>query len=242
MTNIIRNCIHSNDVYIGIRTDGNSKPISVVRKSFSRKGVARIHRELEGLKYYCDRRGLAENSQILDFNCQLSYGYLELTYHDGTVGDYFQSLVRNKLKILNVFDHYIKLKKEGAEFTSHGDLSLGNVVFNGDEVEWIIDWENSSSLVPFEYDLVYLLAQNCFFLKYSNNLSSTDLDMFQELLQVLRDRLDVPAEAVDSPSLWCRDIGLEYIEKSGIENSKCPFISTPESELAELDALLTRMP
>ncbi len=237
--NIIRNCSHYGYVVTGILLNDQGGQESVIRKTFVEDGVKSIQREVEGLSWYCKRLGVNIEKEVLLLETSKSYAQLRLPFHKGAIGNYYLALDKNYSRFINLIDYYEKVFLKEESFFSHGDFSLGNIIFNGNDVQWIIDWENVNDVMSVEYDLVYSITENCLFRLYLNKgMSKNEVKLFHQLMDRVQSKMIVDKEALKKPASWCRNVVLQYMEKTGVRHDKCPFVAVNGSLIEKLDKLL----
>jgi len=237
--NVIRNCSHFSYVHTGFDLDEKGVPHSVIRKTFEQSGVKSLQREVESISWYAKKVGKSLEEVILDFDHSDAYGILKLKFHAGEVGNYHLSIMDNYTKIVNLIEHYKSVFSEPGKICAHGDLSLGNVIFENDAVQWIIDWENANSVMPWEYDLIYCITENCLFrFMKRNRLSKQEILVYRELLNKFNNTHSINNLLNDGPAKWCRNTALTYIKKTGVQHQKCPFIAIDEKIINKLDGFL----
>ena len=236
MINIIRNCSHFSEIHTGLKTDSNGLPISILKRSFSKNGVKTLLREFEGISEYSNILGIDSKDNIIDFTCFGSYVNLELKYHVGSQGNYMIPIDKNHKRMTNAIEYYKKYFYNGESSYSHGDFSISNIIFIGNSIEWIIDWENSNKIMPREYDLVYCITENCLS-RFARNgtLTKCEILTYYDLLS----KIDVDESIAKAPASWCRDVAIDYSNKVDTDHSKCPFISYSKDIVDGLDILLT---
>lgn len=236
--NIIRNCLHSNNTLIGVLLEESNLPVQIIKKTFSKDGVHRLKREIEGLHFFCNRVKQDFTKEVIKSQLFESYGFLLLKYHQGSTGDFYAPLHSNQKKFENIIDFYINNFRNSDVNYSHGDFSLGNIIFTGDQVKWIIDWENFNTFMPKEFDLIYCITENCLFRHYKKKLTPQDISTYHQLLKSLSKHMVISEDIRKRPASWCRQVVQEYIKQTSIDHSKCPFIASSDAHIKELDNLL----
>jgi len=226
-------------VYTGFITDRNGLPLSVVKKTFSKSGVSSLLREFKGISGYCKNLGIDLGENIIDFHYYDSYGRLELKYHNGTPGNYMAPIDKNRRKIDNLIEYYREYFCMSKESYCHGDFSISNVLFEKDSVKWIIDWENANNIMPREYDLIYCITENCLsrFAK-NNRLTKSEISVYYDKLHKIDKLIGIDKFIKESPARWCRDMAIQYMEKTGVTHKKCLFIVYDKEIIDSMDRIL----
>ena len=240
MLNIIRNCSHNSFVQTGFDLDGEGNPSAIVRKTFLLEGVGALQREYESIEWYCQRLGIEAKEELLQFHHSERYGVLRLRYHLGLAGDYFCSIVDNYDRIHNLIVYYCGIfRDDPSSRRSHGDLSLGNVIFGGNEVHRVIDWENCNEVMPLAYDLIYCITENCLLrLLRKHRLSAQDVRVYWKSFYQINQRIPLEPSAQESPVHWCQRVAKEYAIRSGVNHQKCPLLAFEPRPLHHLGVLL----
>lgn len=203
-------------------------------------GADILRAEMEYLRWYA--RQVADETFLNDMQVHVRdcYGKCQFPYHEGETGDYYRPLHLNAGKIAAVVRHYGKIFADD-EAPVHGDFSLGNIIFKGDDVSWIIDWENANRCMPRCYDLIYLITENCLFCRLTGTrIADEDTAAYRRLYREISDKYEIPAQVADGPGQWCSDVVRRYMEKTGIDHSKCPFIAVEGKIIREVDEILKR--
>jgi len=232
---IIRNCSHYSSIQTAVDLDRNAVPVRVVKTAFTEDGARAIRKEHEGILWYERRLNSAPGAVISLVNYKHTFSRLELAYRNGRPGDLTLSLAKNYKKIYNALNHSIEVfRKEDSPY-NHGDYSIDNILFNEDDVVWILDWENFNDKLPREFDIVYF----CY--KRKNMLMANDVDAAINLLKYGIGRLNMPYDQiVRKPASYMRKL---FLDNKSIFNSqimKYPLVNCPYEDILALDAIFNK--
>jgi len=178
---LIDNNPHDN----GVVTYKNSLSNLIIKSSFLDVGIKRLSKEYAGYKWYLNRANLSATTKLsLSTNMKSSYSRLIVSCFPGVSGHHNLPLHINRDKLLIVIDTYNKIWGEGGAMFSpfHGDLSLGNILFNGNDIV-IIDWEHFQiNAAPWGFDLVNMLYESTqMSIDNKGYLSTQDIKVFVEV-------------------------------------------------------------
>lgn len=235
---LLRNCIHNSHVLTGLILD-HGRPVRVVKKAFDKVGSRQLETERRGLEWYCARAGITPDRWLSDHlqtgnAATLSYGYV-----NGQVGNCHAGLKRNAARIRKSIDYYLKTFRSTGERWSHGDFSLGNIVFADDQVARIIDWENFNDVMEPEYDLVYLVTELVLFsFAKAKGRGVPDGSLHKTFMSELDASLGVCQAAGKAPASWCRAQAMAYGRAKGVDHNKCPFVAASDEAIDALDRAL----
>ncbi len=239
MKELIRNCQHygSHHTFLLRGRDGNV--VGVEKKTFSETGIRDLDREAEGLEWYCRLIGRDASEMIGSFEKAAGYGRLEIKYHDGAVITTPASpdLVKGKLRA--AVEHYLEVFGRDSFRFSHGDYFLGNIVYTGDRVAWVIDWEHFNDKLPAGYDALNCVTQ--VFLSAhgkKRRYSRESVESARALIAKISERAALPEEAISSPALWCRNTAAERSDVWGGQHGKLPHLDYPRETCAEVDRII----
>ena len=239
MKELVRNCQHygSHHTFLLRGRDGNV--VGVEKKTFDDTGIRDLSREAEGLKWYCRMIGRDASEMIGSFEKAGRYGRLEIKYHEGMVVSTPASpdLVRGKLRA--AVEHYLEVFGRDSFRFSHGDYFIGNIVYTGDRVAWVIDWEHFNDALPAGYDAVNCVTQ-IFLSAYGKKrpYSGESVELARALLVKISERTALPAEALSSPALWCRNMAAERSDVWGAQHGKLPHVDYSGEICAKVDKII----
>lgn len=165
----------------------------VTKSSYSDDGIVRLKNEYVGYNWYFNQKKISNNTKLKKMeNPNGLYFRLHVNVFSGATGKYYKNISYNRELILRVIDAYIEawpLPKSDLS-AIHGDLSLGNIIFNNDILS-IIDWEHFHlDVAPWGFDLVNLLYESIFFtLNGGDVLKERDCQVFKEIRNIISDML-----------------------------------------------------
>lgn len=238
---LIRNCSHFSLIHVGIDLDSDRKPHQLVKISFNEEGAKQIQNEYDGIVWYCRQVGADADKNTAIFKHKNSYARLEVDFKEGRCGVSHLPLNRNFEKLHNAIDHYYTVfGKSGFKF-QHSDYSVENIVFNGDEVGWILDWDNFNNRLPPEFDPLYCIMDACFF-RYKRNrdrLSVEDVECAARLFCHVQSRFKIPKVFFNGPATYIRGILLKNKDTFGSQILKYPYINCSSEDLSRIDSYFT---
>jgi hypothetical protein len=190
---LVRNCPHDNGIYTLV-DDVSSL---VIKSTYTVDGIYRLSNEFAGYHWYLQQKGWSDDTQLRFVrNNNGSYCRLYIQLFSGRGGECYKNLRHNRDDLFRAVNAYAQIwpRKKGRLAPLHGDFSLGNMLFHGNELT-IIDWEHfQPEAAPWGFDLVNLLYEAAFFsFKGESALSHHDSRVFVEIRKAIIDLLD-PAE------------------------------------------------
>lgn len=239
---VIRNCSHYSFVQTSVDLDSRAAPVKIIKTTFTEEGVRSLKRERDGLTWYEKKLGVTPGVVISFDDRNDTFARLELVYKDGRLGDPGLSISKNYNKIHNALAYYMGVFRiDGGSF-SHGDYSIGNILFNEDDVAWILDWEDFSDKLPRELDIVYCVVEACYFCyKRQRGLSSADIDKAIDLLKYGIKGMNMPCDnIVKAPASYARKLFFDNRPLFGRQAMKYPVVNCSDSEISALDSLFLK--
>ena len=236
---IVRNCSHFTNVQTGIvSVDGDFK--LTIKKAFTSAGCSSLQDEYKGAKSFCIHLKVEPSTYIKKFINNNKYSELHLEYIKGAIGNCHAGLPNNYSHLLALIRYYQKNMVNDDLNFSHGDLSVSNIIFLNDEVNWIIDWENYNVLLPIYYDLIYCITELVLFsyVKNRKKIDSETISQYWGLFTKIDNIFDLPIEIRSSPAFWLRSMVSEYVNSGNKGLQKCPFIQNSSETIVELDRAL----
>jgi hypothetical protein len=239
MKELIRNCQHYGNHQTCLLRGEGGDIVAVEKSSFDEDGTKAISKEAEGLKWYCQKKGRDEAHVLGSFTKSEKYCNLRIKYHDGEVipGPVDPATVETRLE--NAVEHYLDVfGRDGFTF-SHGDYFLRNIIYRGDAVEWVIDWEHFNTVLPAGYDAVNCVVE--VFLSWrgqGSDLESIDVDTAKELLSRIVRETKLPEEVLRTPAAWCRNVALNHKNVWGAQYKKLPNVAYSIEMCAEVDRVI----
>jgi len=190
---LITNSSHGNGIYTFI----NENDKLIIKSSVTKEGILSLKRELSGYQWYFDLKDIT-NDKSFFYNIRSTEKYFRLSVNlfQGEIGNSNLSLTDNYLFILRAIEHYVSIwpKKKDIFVALHGDFSVGNIIYDKEDIV-IIDWEHySNNSAPWGFDLVYMLYESLFF---SMNLKNKLIKKNKKHFLLLRNKIsellnDVP--------------------------------------------------
>jgi len=202
MIELLRNCSHGSEIatYI-VNREGIDRRI--VKAASTSAGIQHLLTEVEGWNWYQGKRYSETTSPLCTIAQQRkSYLKIEITYIEGMKADYNQGLSRNAPIIKKVIEHYCQLWPYDSDGKSpfHGDLSLDNIIYNGDGIH-IIDWEHFNEHGVFwGFDALYLLFETLWFgMKRRKKPTKKEIDTVADSVRLLTTHGRLPVESFSHP-------------------------------------------
>ncbi len=239
---IIRNCSHYSSIQVAVKLDQKAMPVRVVKTAFNRDGALTIRNEHDGISWYEKRLNSASTAIVSLENYKNTYSRLEFVYKNGRLGNLTLPLARNYKKIYNALCHYIDIFTTGDRHFSHGDYSIDNILFDGDDVVWILDWENFNDKLPQEFDIVYCVMEASYFCyKRHGILKNSDINAAIDLFKYGLGELKMPyQQIIRAPASYMRKLFLDNKAVFGQQIKKYPLVNCPEKDILTLDGFYTK--
>ena len=236
---LVRNCSHFGGTITAYERDARRIPTGVVKVSFDPEGIRALRSEEAGLCWYAERRGLNARSAVLDIVDRGRSMRLDLAYHSGKCGDLLQPLQKNYLRILHALDHHEEIFGGDTSRYSHGDYSIENIVFEGNAVVWVLDWEHFTASLPAEFDLLSCVLEPCY-LRYAKRgaLAREEIDAAARLIRHTAELVPLPGSCLERPASYLRAISAEHRGIFGPQAEKYPFVGPAEDIVRALDDYL----
>jgi len=234
---IIRNCSHYSSIQVAVKLNQKDLPVRVIKSAFNQDGANTIRNEKAGILWYEKRLNSVLSAVVSLENYKNTYSRLELIYKNGSSGDLTLSLSRNYQKLYNALKYHIKIFAAGENRFSHGDYSIDNILFDGDEVTWILDWESFNDKLPREFDIVYCIIEASYFCyKKYGTLKRKDVDAAIELFKFGFGELKIPYERIiQAPASYMRKLFQDNEEVFGSQIKKYPIANCMQNDILSLD-------
>jgi len=234
---LIRNCVHFSLTHVAVDFDTN--PAKVIKTAFNKEGAQSIKNEYKGIVWYCCQRNISPESIITFFQYNNDFARLEVIYKDGECGKLGLPIKKNFLKVLNAIRHYNKVFGNAGFDFQHGDYSIENIIFNNEQVSWVLDWENFSNALPKEFDLLYCIMEVCFFrYKRIRGFLRNDIKAAAALFKSVSEYIKLPNKFVCEPAAYIRNICVNNKHVFGIQTMKYPFINCSLKDIKQIDSYL----
>ncbi|MBF0444329.1 MAG: hypothetical protein HQL68_01970 [Magnetococcales bacterium] len=237
--NLIRNASHYSHQHTYLDEDANGDYCAVRKLTFHPKGITPLLNEVNGLRWYMQQRGIDVNKGILKEDIREKTGMLILRYVPGETIKILDSPNKTIPRFASILEHYNTIFKNCQFTISHGDYSVANHIFNGANVEWLVDWEHFNSDLPLGYDLVSAFTQPfLFWLLHKRWLSRKTIEEGKYFLLQSQKLLDFDQKIIERPGEWLRKVGIEQQKLWGSQLKKMPFINCYPSLIEHLDRVL----
>lgn len=235
---IIRNCSHYGSTIAAISLDNNRRASRMAKVAFNEDGARAITREYDGIVWY-EKQLNTKASAIVSFLCRSnSFASLELAYKDGQCGDLSRSVEENHVRIKNALKHHMDIFEKNGSGFNHGDYSFENVLFDGDGVSWIIDWEHFTDLLPGGFDLVYCIMEACYFcLKRRGRLTGKDVVAAKDLLDYAERQSGIRLIDQKQPATFLKKLISDNRSVFGQQVHKYPFFNSCPEDIETLDKI-----
>lgn len=234
---IIRNCLHYSTTCVALELNDQAAPTSIVKASFDSEGAKSIAIERDGIIWYESQLKLDTSSIISFVNRGDLFARLELIYKDGICGDLGLTVEKNYVKILNALKYHIEIFEKRFAVFSHGDYSIENVIYDRDDVVWLVDWENFTKALPKGFDLIYCIMEACFFcLKKHGRLTRNDINAAMGLFRYVENNSEIGLPDLRSPASYIRKLFLDNKTAFGWQLKKYPFFNSCQEEVDLLDS------
>lgn len=236
---LIRNCVHHSSTYVFLKRNEYSIPEKIIKTSLTRDGYVDILREYQGLCWYCSQLS-KDPDEVVVLKQNNNYSIIEIKFFPGDVGLYNTSLSNNYNKIYNAIIYYLDIFRNKNNHWSHGDYSINNIVFENDQIKWLIDWESFNEKLPLWFDCLNCILEAVYFrYKKAHKLSDSDLICAKNLLSLLSVFFPIKEIFSEKPaSIFRRYYGVYKADVFFNQIDKYPFINAKDEDISKLDNLL----
>lgn len=233
---LISNCAHFGSTYTAFVTSPDNLPIGVVKGSFVRDGIESLKNEIQGLRWYAGRLNIDPDSVGSLHSFENRYAKLSIPFHKGSCGNPYLPIKQNYHKIVNAIQYYKDLFGEDDYIFSHGDYSLVNMVFEQDEIQWLIDWEHFNDQLPREFDVLNCILEVCYYnFMRSRKLTREDISLLKNLLIFASDEIGISDLNLDTPARDYYALNLANREIYGPQINKFPLVACPKADVEKID-------
>jgi len=182
---LLNNCPHNNGIYT-LRDEDSGR---IIKSTYSQEGRQRLQNEFVGFNWYLDQKLLLDDKRpFIGVRDESHYKRLSIEIFPGRSGNPYKSLTYNRKLLLLAIDSYKTVwpKASSSLFPLHGDFSVGNIIYNKNNI-YIIDWEHfRENAAPWGFDLVNLLYESVFFSFQGNNtISYCDIEIYILLRNII---------------------------------------------------------
>jgi hypothetical protein len=234
---LIRNCSHFSLTQCYLAYDDRGQPQRIIKTAFGKEGTAGLINEYAGNVWYAEKRSIDPQSVVALSVHDVTFARLELDYHQGQCGDPALPILKSEDRLSHAIAHYIDAFGPSGFQHAHGDYSLENLVFDGANVVWVLDWEHFNASLPQGFDPLYMLMEAAFFSHRKKNLRRRDIEAAWKLIRHLDQIVGVPDAFFSGPARHLRVTLLLHREVFGRQLMKYPFVNCDARELDQLDAL-----
>jgi hypothetical protein len=236
MMELISNCAHFGSIYTAFVTSPENIPVEVVKASFDRDGIASLKNEVLGLHWYANRLKI-DPASVCSYHTNANrYAKLSLPFHQGTCGNPYLPIKRNYKKIVNAIVYYRNIFGKDDYSFSHGDYSLVNMVFEHDEIRWLIDWEHFNNRLPREFDVMNCILELCYFnFMRTKQLGKDDIRLLKKLLVYASDELGFCDMNLNTPARELYAISDANRGVFGTQINKYVLTGCPQADIERID-------
>jgi hypothetical protein len=238
--NLICNAIHHSHQHTYLVEDKNGDICAVRKLTFCQNGLDELNNESQGLRWYMGEVGVPANTIILQEDIGTKTGKLILRYMPGETVEILSSPKVIIPHFASMLEHY-KIVFSKCDFrVSHGDYSVNNHIFNGDKVNWIIDWEHFNKELPPGYDLVYAFSEPFFFwLLHKKNIPGSAINEGKNFLKKAQKLIGFDKSVLKNPGEWLNKEGTKHKKVWGSQFAKMPITNQNQRwALRQLDDML----
>lgn len=237
---LISNCAHFGSTYTAFITTPEKIPVSVVKASFVRDGIELLDNEIRGLRWYAGRLGIDPGSVCSAHHFEERYAKITIPFHPGSCGDPYLPIKRNYTKIANAIRYYRYIFEKDEYRYTHGDFSLVNLIFEGDEIRWLIDWEHFNDRLPREFDVLDCIIEACYYnFMRKKELSREEVRLLKELLVLASNEIGFKAN-LETPAADYFAMNCTYSAVFGEQINKFPLIACPREDVDRIDSFFRK--
>jgi len=239
---LLRNCWHGSEICTFVELSASS-PQALIKSSSRAGGIADLKQELQGWNWYEKTLFPELHEKICTTEVDKeSYFRLRIRWLPGKKPVYQNGFNGNQHAIETCIRWYQENWPQGENslIALHGDLSLDNLMFLGDEL-YILDWEHFHiGKLPWGYDLIYLITETLYF-SYArdNSAKSPYWDYASGLVNSLARDKRFGSEMLRQPTEYIRAFIRENSEIWGSQQKtfpgKFPVTSLSENQVRDID-------
>ena len=238
MKTLIRNCLHSNDIYLLEKYDFEGKPIFIIKSSSSKNGINSLNNELRGLEWY---NKLIDNKIPFETICKSeNYIKMQTTFIDGEIISYSDGFTKNEKFINKIVEHYCKIwpNSNGSNnhYALHGDLSICNIIFDYKKDIYIIDWEHfNDNSAPIGFDALNLIFEQVWVESQFNSVIEGIIDPVVSLIQQLKKNNAIDNYFIEKPISKTKSFLKKNEHIWGDQITKLPVFKFEDSLINKID-------
>jgi hypothetical protein len=244
---LLRNCVHGSEIATYLATDEFGER-RVAKTSTTLSGIKNLLNEVEGWRWYQELRHQSNDPICWIAQQKVKYLQIYIKYIDGYTPVYQNGLMRNADSIRKIVQHYCQTWPRSSDWTPmHGDLSLDNVIINGDDVH-IIDWEHfTAASAPWGFDIMYLLFVSLYFGMYSgkhqrHKPTRQETQIICEHINTIINHHQLHSEMLKAPLRFIREYISAHHDSWGAQLSsfpmKLPIIAFSSEQVTMIDEMI----
>jgi len=246
MIELIRNCSHGNQIATYLAEDNEpGKLILKVTTAFS--GIQALKREYKGWDWYQSLRyPEAEHPFCKIIRDKASYIKLQIKYIEGIIPDHRKGLINNAWVSDKVIEHYCRIWPyfKDRRVPLHGDLSIGNIIYNPAFGVNIIDWEYFNFDGAFwGFDALHFLFELLWLSMRNRKLPTKDeVDIITRNIRLLNTSGWLDAKIIKHPLLFVRNFMREntkiWTEQIKLSPDKFPILNFTDFQISAIDNII----
>jgi len=162
LKSLIRVNSNNNKIYLTLLNDQKRNIKYVKKSSIDSKSIKKLKIEANGLEWYSNRINCNLINRVINIP---TYYSIESKFISGDKISFKNGYWRNKEFIEIAIDKYSEIwgNLNSSDLVVHGDFSMDNLIFVGQEI-FIIDWEHfSKTNIPVGFDGVNLIMEQLYF-------------------------------------------------------------------------------
>jgi len=243
MIYLLRNCSHGSEFSTYLFHDG-LKEKKIVKSATTPAGIDSLRREHDGYVWYQKIRYPERTHPMCRITHEAAqFMRIEIEYIKGTKGDYRKKMESNDCALEMLIRHYCDVWPYYVNRYSHlhGDLSLGNTIYNSDGVH-IIDWEHFKlNAVPWGFDATYLLLETLWFSMAKGKRSEPsekEIEIIATKIEILASGGRLERVMLEQPLRFIINFIRQNGTLWGIFPKKIPIVLFSGSQINRIDKLI----
>ncbi len=240
MIELIGNCSHFSETAIYLERSELSGKKAIIKTATTLSGIENLRREIKGWQWYQSRRFPDGHPKCQIIHERESYIKIQMEFIEGSQGDYYRGLVKNVQIVRAIVRHYCDLWPLEEKVPVHGDLAIGNVIFNADGIH-VIDWEHFTlDAGPWGYDIVYFLfATLRFGMRFRRHPNKREICIIAESLKSLDAKYPLTSDIIENPLRFLQDFIVGNPEIWSNQLSKFPVLRFTSKQVSLMDRLIS---